>query len=101
METKVSNSEVIFPNTLQEIIEGCKKGDLRAQLQIFKMYYKVMYNTSLRIVNNTAEAEDIMQEAFLLAFVEIENYSGTVSFEGWLKQIVQNRSLEITRKRIK
>jgi len=101
METKVSNSEVSFLNTLQELIDGCKKGDQKAQLQIYKLYYKFMYNTSLRIVNNTAEAEDIMQESFLLAFEEIENYSGTESFGTWLNKRVQNRSLDILRKRIK
>jgi RNA polymerase sigma-70 factor (ECF subfamily) len=57
-----------------------------------------MYNTSLRIVNDTMEAEDIMQEAFLSAFEKIGCYSGTVSFGAWLKKIVQNRSLDYLRK---
>jgi RNA polymerase sigma-70 factor (ECF subfamily) len=101
MEARVYNSEALFLKTLQELIDGCKRGDQKAQLQIYKMYYKVMYNTSLRIVNNTAEAEDIMQESFLLAFEEIENYSGTESFGVWLNRRVQNRSCDILRKRIK
>ncbi|MEZ5000052.1 MAG: sigma-70 family RNA polymerase sigma factor [Bacteroidales bacterium] len=58
------------------------------------MYYKAMYNTSLRIVGDTMEAEDIMQESFLSAFEKIETYSGTVSFVLWLKKIVINRSLD-------
>jgi RNA polymerase sigma-70 factor (ECF subfamily) len=53
-----------------------------------------MYNTSLRIVGNTMEAEDIMQESFLSAFEKIETYSGKVSFGAWLKKIVINRSLD-------
>ena len=60
-----------------------------------------MYNTSLRIVNDTMEAEDIMQEAFLSAFEKIGSYSGTVSFGSWLKKIVQNRSLDYLSKRSK
>lgn len=57
-----------------------------------------MYNTSLRIVNNSAEAEDIMQECFLDAFRRIGSYSGEGSFGSWLKRIVVNRSLDYLRK---
>ena len=57
-----------------------------------------MYNTSLRIVNNTAEAEDILQESFLDAFRRIDSYSGEGSFGSWLKRIVVNRSLDYLRK---
>src|SRR6056297_3322551 len=59
-----------------------------------------MFNTSLRIVCDTMEAEDIMQEAFLSAFEKINTYSGTVSFGAWLKKIVINRSLDtVSRKK--
>jgi RNA polymerase sigma-70 factor (ECF subfamily) len=58
-----------------------------------------MYNTSLRIVNDTMEAEDVMQESFLSAFEKIETYSGTVSFGAWLKKIVINRSLDALSRR--
>ena len=57
-----------------------------------------MFNTCLRIVNNTAEAEDIMQESFLDAFRRMESYSGEGSFGSWLKRIVINRSLDFLRK---
>ena len=57
-----------------------------------------MYNTSLRIVNDTAEAEDIMQESFLDAFRLLGSYSGEGSFGSWLKRIVINRSLDYLRK---
>jgi RNA polymerase sigma factor (sigma-70 family) len=94
MNTKVTDSKVQFLNLHQELIDGCRRGDQKAQFQIYKLYYKAMYNTSLRIVNDTMEAEDIMQEAFLSAFEKIGTYSGTVSFGSWLKKIVQNRSLD-------
>ena len=94
MNANVANQEVQFLNLHQELINGCRRGDQKAQFQIYKLYYKAMYNTSLRIVNNTMEAEDIMQEAFLSAFEKIGSYSGTVSFGAWLKKIVQNRSLD-------
>jgi len=101
MKAKLVNSVKQFPNLHQDLIEGCIRGDQKAQFQIYKLYYKAMYNTSLRIVNDTMEAEDIMQEAFLSAFEKIGSYSGTVSFGSWLKKIVQNRSLDYLSKRSK
>ena len=90
----MSNVEAAFRNLHQDLLDGCKTGDQKAQFQIYKLYYKAMYNTSLRIVNNNMEAEDIMQESFLSAFEKIDTYSGTVSFGAWLKRIVINRSLD-------
>ena len=58
-----------------------------------------MYNTSLRIVANANDAEDIMQESFLSAFSKLNSYEGKVSFGAWLKKIVVNRSLDYLKKR--
>ncbi len=58
-----------------------------------------MYNSSLRIVKDAAEAEDIMQESFLAAFRNIKKYKGEVSFGAWLKKIVVNRSLDSLKKK--
>jgi RNA polymerase sigma-70 factor (ECF subfamily) len=96
---KMANVEAAFRNIHQDIVDGCKTGDQKAQFQIYKLYYKAMYNTSLRIVNDTMEAEDIMQESFLSAFEKIDTYSGTVSFGAWLKRIVINRSLDALSKK--
>jgi RNA polymerase sigma factor (sigma-70 family) len=98
MTTNAATSKVLHINTHRELIDACKNGDQKAQFQIYKLYYKAMYNTSLRIVNDVMEAEDIMQESFLSAFEQINSYSGTVSFGAWLKRIVQNRSLDFLRK---
>ena len=58
-----------------------------------------MYNTSLRIVQDTAEAEDVMQEAFLSAFNKLNTWSEEVEFGSWLKKIVINKSLDYLKKR--
>ncbi|MBE0673835.1 MAG: sigma-70 family RNA polymerase sigma factor [Bacteroidales bacterium] len=93
------NVEAAFKNIHQDLIDGCIAGDQKAQFQVYKLYFKAMYNTSLRIVNDSMEAEDIMQEAFLAAFEKINTYSGTVSFGAWLKRIVINKSLDALNKR--
>jgi RNA polymerase sigma-70 factor (ECF subfamily) len=87
-----------FINIHQDLIDACRTGDRNAQYRIYKLYYKAMYNTCLRIVNNAAEAEDIMQESFLDAFQRLHSYAGDGSFGSWLKRIVINRSLDYLRK---
>jgi RNA polymerase sigma factor (sigma-70 family) len=88
----------MYKNIHQDLIDACKRGERGAQFRIYKLYYKAMYNTSLRIVNDPAEAEDIMQESFLAAFQRIDNYSGEASFGSWLKRIVVNNSLDALRR---
>lgn len=82
-----------------KLIEACKKGDSRAQVEMYKRYYKAMYNIALRMLNDTAEAEDVMQESFLSAFQKMDTFSGTVTFGAWLKKIVINRSLDVIKAR--
>ena len=74
-------------------------GSQKAQFEIYRLYYKSMYNSSLRIVGVPEEAEDIMQDSFLTAFRKLNKYNGEVSFGSWLKKIVINRSLDTLRKR--
>jgi RNA polymerase sigma factor (sigma-70 family) len=81
------------------LLDRCERGDTKAQFEIYRLYYKSMYNSSLRIVGVTEIAEDIMQESFLSAFRKLKAYSGEVSFGAWLKKIVINRSLDYLRKR--
>lgn len=89
----------LYKNIHQKLIEECRQGSQKAQFQIYKLYYKAMYNVSLRIVKDGFEAEDVMQEAFLSAFKKIDTYRGEVSFGAWLKKIVVNRSLDVLKKR--
>ena len=52
-----------------------------------------MYNTSLRIVKDSFEAEDIMQDSFLTAFTKLDSLKDSVTFGSWLKRIVINNSI--------
>ena len=78
----------------QHLIKKCKKGDKQSQFKVYQMYYKAMYNTSLRIIGNSQVAEEVMQDAFLSAFKSIKTFTGKVTFGAWLKKIVINKSLD-------
>jgi RNA polymerase sigma factor (sigma-70 family) len=82
-----------------ELVERCKSGDTTGYETLYRRYAKAMYNTSLRIVNNTADAEDVLQEAFLDAFRSLNEFHYRSTFGSWLKKIVVNKSINILRKR--
>jgi RNA polymerase sigma-70 factor (ECF subfamily) len=82
-----------------EVVERCRQGDASAYSVLYKRYSKAMFNTSLRIVNNTADAEDVLQEAFTDAFEGLKNFNFSSTFGAWLKKIVINKSLNVLRKK--
>lgn len=84
------------PNTSQ-LISACKRGERAAQIKVYENYSKAMYNTSLRIVKNTFDAEDIMQESFITAFSKLQDLKDNQTFGAWLKRIVVNNSLSFLR----
>ena len=82
-----------------ELIERCLRGDTLGYKQLYVRYSKAMYNTCLRILNNAAEAEDVLQESFVEAFKNLDRFEYRTSFGGWLKQICINRAINQLKKR--
>jgi RNA polymerase sigma-70 factor (ECF subfamily) len=83
----------------KNIIVRCQEGDVKAQFLLYKQYSKAMYNIAIRFLNNTMDAEDILQESFLSAFEKIDGLANTSSFGSWLKRIVINNCLTLLRKK--
>ncbi|RUA07490.1 MAG: RNA polymerase subunit sigma [Flavobacteriia bacterium] len=83
---------------ISRLIEHCRKGEQNAQFELYKLYYKSMFNTAYRILNDSFEAEDVMQESFLTAFTKLDSFREDAAFGGWLKRIVINRSLSQLKK---
>ncbi len=80
------------------LIEKCKNNDSRAQMQLYDMYCKAMFNVACSFMNDDALAQDMMQEAFIKAFKKIDTYTGEATFGAWLKKIVINQSLDWLKK---
>lgn len=81
-----------------ELVERCKQGDTRCYAVLYNQYAKAMYNTSLRIVNNVPDAEDVLQESFAEAFRHLKDFNYASTFGAWLKKIIVNRSLNMLRR---
>ena len=83
----------------QHLIDRCRKNDPKAQMELYKLYYKAMYNTCVRIIKDEMLAEDVMQEAFLMVFEKIATYKGQSTFGAWLKRVVINKTLDELKKK--
>lgn len=84
--------------SLNLLIENCKKNDIKAQSELYKLFSSKLFSVCLKYSRNYAEAEDNLQDAFLTIFKKIEQYKNKGSFEGWLKRITINTVLQQYRK---
>jgi RNA polymerase sigma factor (sigma-70 family) len=85
--------------TAETLVQQCLKGDRSAYKVLYNRYNQAMFNTALRIVNRTDEAEDVLQESFIDAFAQLSRFEGRSTFGAWLKQIVVNKSISYLRKK--
>ncbi len=83
---------------LNEIIGGCISGDPRAQERLYRLFAPKMLGVCTRFSKDIAEAEDNLQEGFIKVFTSIKNFRHEGSFEGWVRKIMVNVSLEKFRK---
>lgn len=81
------------------LIEECRKGNRRAQFRLYVQYSKAMYNLAYRILNNREDAEDILQEAFVECFSNIDSFRFESTFGAWLKKITVNKCVNHIKKR--
>ena len=82
-------------------VEKAMKGHSSAQKQLYQLYSRVMFNICCRMMNNQADAEDMLQEAFAEAFRRLETFRFESTFGAWVKRITINKCInELKRRRI-
>jgi RNA polymerase sigma-70 factor (ECF subfamily) len=91
-------NEQVF-NIHEELIDRCRAGDQNAHFKLYKLYSRAMYNVGYRITGNEADAEDVLQEAFISAFRNLDSYRADASFGSWIKKIVINKAINLLKKR--
>lgn len=77
-----------------KIVSGCKENNSKAQMKLYDMYCDAMFNVANRFMKNKPEAEDMMQEAFIKVFKNIQKFKGEVSIGAWIKRIVINQCID-------
>ena len=77
----------------EQLINGCKKNDIKAQEQLYREYSPRLFSVSLKYSRNYTEAQDNLQDVFLIIFSKIKQYEFKGSLEGWMKKILINHIL--------
>jgi RNA polymerase sigma-70 factor (ECF subfamily) len=79
---------------LEQLINDCKKNDRKAQEQLYRLFAPKLFTVCLKYSRSYAEAQDNLQDGFILIYKKIEQYNFKGSFEGWAKRIMVNQSLQ-------
>jgi RNA polymerase sigma factor (sigma-70 family) len=79
------------PKHINEIIDGCKRGERKAQEQLYTYFFDAMMNLCLRYTKSEVDAEDILAHAFVRVFKSIQQYDAAKgSMYSWVHKIVTN-----------
>ena len=84
-----------------DLIKGCIEGDRQVQELLYHQFSPKMYALCLRYAENTDDAQDLLQEGFIKVFKNLGKFRGDGSFEGWIRKIFVNTSIEHFRKKVK
>ena len=86
-------------NEEQLWLDQARKGDKDAFGQLIDAYQIPVYNLAYRMLNNSGEAEEAAQEAFIRAYTRLESYNPDHKFSTWLLSITSNYCIDLLRKR--
>jgi len=85
-------------DTLENLIKQCQEKNRKAQEEIYLQFSSILFSICLRYADNYEDAQDVFQEGFVLIFNKIDQFRFEGSFEGWMKRIMVNLSLEKIKK---
>jgi RNA polymerase sigma-70 factor (ECF subfamily) len=84
-----------------DLINGCLNKDRKMQEMLYNRFSSKMYAVCLRYCKDAEEAQDLLQDGFVKIFKNLEKFRGEGSFEGWIRRIFVNTSIEHFRKSLK
>ncbi len=82
----------------KEVIRRCQQGEHDAFRFVVEWYGKLLFGTAYRMTHDRHLAEDLVQEAFLLAWRNISSFKPSTNFKAWLLRILVNRTISERRK---
>ncbi len=84
---------------LKEIIQRCAKQNRAAQKELFELFYGKMLGVCMRYTKDHDRAQEVVQEGFIKVFDKLGEFDFEGSFEGWVRRIMVNASIDAIRKR--
>ncbi len=85
--------------TDEVLIVAAKSGDRPAFVELWTRHSKIAFNMAYRITGNQEDAEDVVQDAWLRAYVHLNRFDGRSKFSTWLTRIAINSALGILRRK--
>ncbi len=86
--------------SIDNIVKGCLNNRRKAQKQLYDLFAAKMYGVCLRYARNREDAEDILQEGFMIVFDKLHTFKKKGSLEGWIKRIIINTAVQKYREKI-
>lgn len=83
----------------EELVKGCSTHEEKYFSMIYHKYYSKMYYVCKRYTSNREEAEDLVQEGFIKVYKQLNKYGFKGSFEGWIRRIMINNSINYLKKK--
>lgn len=84
--------------SIELLVKKCQQQDRLAQEQLYKLLAPKLYGVCLKYAKSQAEAEDFLQDGFMLILEKLVQFSFKGSFEGWAKRVLVNFILQQFRK---
>ncbi len=78
------------PEQLDALVSSAKSGNITAFSELYALYGKKILNYIFRLTGSREEAEDLMQDTFVLAFKNLDSLKENAKFQSWLFRIAQN-----------
>lgn len=82
----------------EHLVAGCRHGERGAQLRLYEIYARRLYVTCLRIIGDSAEAEEAMQDSFLKILTHIDSYNESQRLEAWMRRIAIHTAIDYVRR---
>lgn len=83
----------------EALVELTKTGDRHAFRQLVERYQQRAYHVAQRVLGSDSDAEDVVQESFVKAYLSIGSFKGDSAFYSWLYRIVYNMAIDERRRR--
>lgn len=84
--------------TESDILNQVKNGDANAYRYFLDKYAQLCFAVAFRITNNSNDAQDIVQDSFIVAYENLNSFKGESKFSTWLYRIVTNKALAFKKK---
>jgi RNA polymerase sigma factor (sigma-70 family) len=101
MRNETSNPSAAEPENERLLVEQANEGDLAAYDKLVRRYQSRIYSLVYNMTSSKEDAEDMVQDVFVKAYLSLKNFRGTASFYTWIYRIAINRTINFLKKRKK